>query len=424
MYGNNIYGESFSDGDSINGGGGGSGTDSFIRSPDFTSKMECLNVGQANILINSLPTYSATSANTIITNGTSNVNVANSGAINFTSGGLNVASFATNGAVAFNKGITPIEPLSNFEVLNSAGPTILVLTSVSAQTNIQFARINGSTGARTQVITGNNLGNVGCRGWTGTGVLSNTGATIQFIATENYLTAINNGTKISFSTASNGTGTLTQRMTVDQSGFVGINQINPTSTLHIVGAAGTTMRLVDGQQAVGRVLSCIDAIGNVKWQDFNNIVSAHGYIYNENPIGTSLAVAGFVALNTKYPIAISTTLANSSDFSMPSNGVLRYDNLVTKQFKVSANISFCNDNGVLSTDIRNFYFWIFKNGSVITGASCRGSSIPGAIFCEETVEAYVSLATNDTIQIYVSNESPSIITTAGIGIGSMSLIIS
>ena len=65
-----------------------------------------------------------------------------------------------------------------------------------------------------------------------------------------------------------GTGTtlqtLSTKMTILGSGNVGIGTITPDTKLHIVGTSGTTIKIVDGNQAVGRVLTC-DAAGVGSW---------------------------------------------------------------------------------------------------------------------------------------------------------------
>lgn len=369
------------------------------------------------------PCFAANNTSTIVEYGTSNLTLDSTGAVNITSSGKNNSTFNTDGSVIFNQGNGKIVTGSSFEVLSPTTACIAGFTSVAAQTNIQLARINGTLSSKTQVTANQNLGNIGCRGWNGSGVLGFSGATIQFIATENYAASSNTGARIQLQTAANGTATLTDRMTIDQNGFIGININTPTSQLHLVGPSGTTLRIIDTNQAVGKVLSCIDTLGNAQWSDFNTLVGSIGYIYHEDAINAGTAISAMVLQNTKYLVNIPTTLSNSTNFTMPSNGTLQYTGAVTKTFKIQANISFQNDNQ--GSDPRYIYFWIYKNGSIITGASSRSLTLPGAGWVEESVESVVSLSTNDTIQLYTSNQTTTpIVTTAGIAIGVMQIIVS
>ncbi|RZA08958.1 MAG: hypothetical protein EOP11_03240, partial [Proteobacteria bacterium] len=52
--------------------------------------------------------------------------------------------------------------------------------------------------------------------------------------------------------------------TIDSAGNVGINSITPTNKLEVVGTSGTTLKIVDGNQGVGKVLTS-DASGNASW---------------------------------------------------------------------------------------------------------------------------------------------------------------
>ena len=63
-----------------------------------------------------------------------------------------------------------------------------------------------------------------------------------------------------------GTGSSTEKMTILHSGEVGINTTAPDTKLHIVGTNGTTLKIVDGNQGIGKVLTS-DANGVASWSN-------------------------------------------------------------------------------------------------------------------------------------------------------------
>jgi len=62
----------------------------------------------------------------------------------------------------------------------------------------------------------------------------------------------------------------TERIRIDRSQRVGIGTNTPQNLLHIEGT-GSQLRLEDGNEAVGRVLTS-DAIGDVSWRDFPGLI--------------------------------------------------------------------------------------------------------------------------------------------------------
>jgi hypothetical protein len=67
-----------------------------------------------------------------------------------------------------------------------------------------------------------------------------------------------------FSTTANGTNSNQERMMIDQNGNIGINELAPSTLLHITGTS-PVLRLQDGTEGLGRVLTS-DANGNATWQ--------------------------------------------------------------------------------------------------------------------------------------------------------------
>ncbi len=93
------------------------------------------------------------------------------------------------------------------------------------------------------------------------------------------------GDKFKIGTTEIETGT---SMTIDAAGDVGFGTTNPQATLHVNGASGTTMRIVDGNQGAGNILQS-DADGDVTWvtpSTITGITAAGGW----TDAGTTVAL--------------------------------------------------------------------------------------------------------------------------------------
>lgn len=147
-----------------------------------------------------------------------------------------------------------------------------------------------------------------------------------------------------------------------------------------------------------------------------------GYLYYEDTINAGIVLSSMIALNTQYVINnVPTVLGLSSNFLMPLSGRLQYTGS-TQLFKIQMLVSFANSD--FGTDIRNIYFWGYKNGSVVTGSSSRFLTVAGLNFVAATCNFVASLSNGDYIELYVSNQSASIVTSAAIQIGTYQMIIS
>lgn len=98
-----------------------------------------------------------------------------------------------------------------------------------------FQRSGGTTAAPTATLSAMSLGSFSFRGYTGSGYTGSK-AFISAAATQNWSTTAN-GTRLAFSTTPNDSTTLTSRLVIDNSGFIGIGSgTAPTSLLHISSA--------------------------------------------------------------------------------------------------------------------------------------------------------------------------------------------
>ncbi|MBL7903328.1 MAG: hypothetical protein JNK73_15120, partial [Bacteroidia bacterium] len=171
------------------------------------------------------------------------------------------------------------------------------------------------------------------------------------------------------------------RMVIDNIGRVGINTANPTATLHVAG----NMRLVDGTEAAGRVLTS-DASGNASWQ--NATASAWGLGGNAattatNFIGTSdaqplsirtnsvqriyILAAGNVGVGTAAPLGVMDVAGTATT----TTAILRVNN--TNAANVSGGIE-VSTNGNIGLFVQNTNAGGIGVSSSGVGTALYGSS--------------------------------------------------
>ena len=192
---------------------------------------------------------------------------------------------------------------------------------------------------------------------------------------------------------------------IDNSGGVDIND-NGTGTIYVpartVDVSPLTTKgdlwgytTVDARRTVGSdgdhlVADSGDATG-VSWETPN--VAAFGECYVTTPAATTTAVA-----DTPVKAAGTTTLSTTPtavDFTMPANNRLTYGGTVTKNFKVTATIT-----ATCAGNIKLLGFWIAKGGTVITASHIDRHVGTGADEGAVAVQALVSLATNEYVEVW------------------------
>lgn len=112
------------------------------------------------------------------------------------------------------------------------------------------------------------------------------------------------------------------------------------------------------------------------------------------------------ALTVSVPskITLVTTLLQSRNFDMPADNRLRYIGTDTGKFKVAINFSAFESTA--SADV--FLFEIYKNGAATGIATRQGLDGTTADEAQSVVlGGMLELATNDYIEVFVTNETDS-----------------
>lgn len=142
------------------------------------------------------------------------------------------------------------------------------------------------------------------------------------------------GSILAFYTNTTNTGTsVAEKMRITSSGNVGIGTIAPTQKLHIVGTSGTTIKIVDGNQAVGRVLTC-DATGVGSWAAASggsgwSLTGNFSTLDATNFIGTSDNIAFNIRQNNLKAGRIDVVLAGNTFFGFQAGNLNSGNNFNT-----------------------------------------------------------------------------------------------
>lgn len=159
--------------------------------------------------------------------------------------------------------------------------------------------------------------------------------------------------------------------------------------------------MVDTARTKAEILALLadNNAGDISPQDVRDMVvsliPAHGGLYRNVAAPTTVTVAG-----TYYKAAGTTTAGELDDLTMPQDNRLTYIGVPERHFHILATISMTCDgiNKIIG-------FKIAKNGTPIDGSVSRRRVGTGTDIGALAVQADVALATNDYVEIWVTNET-------------------
>jgi len=136
-----------------------------------------------------------------------------------------------------------------------------------------------------------------------------------------------------------------------------------------------------------------------------DIVKSRAYGYISSSAATSSITTG-----TPRNLAENATIAAqdvaAADFTVDNTAKnVKYTGTTTKNFHVSSNISMTS-----SVSNQTVSFYIAKNGTVVTGSRKDRKIATGADVGNVSVDWAVSLATDDTVSVYVDLSTPGTVT--------------
>lgn len=127
---------------------------------------------------------------------------------------------------------------STLLTVSSSNPTLRVenISDVAGDSpNFNFYSSHGTVTSPTRTQNGDNLGQFAAAGYNGA-AFPGSKAKINFVATEDWTLGAN-GTALTFATTMNGSTVRSERMRIDQSGYVGIGTSTPSYPLDVNGTA-------------------------------------------------------------------------------------------------------------------------------------------------------------------------------------------
>lgn len=161
--------------------------------------------------------------------------------------------------------------------------------------------------------------------------------------------------------------------------------------IKIATGAVTETRIATGSVTSGKLSGDITPPGR--------LMVPMGEISYFNMTGTLITIGSASDGSTNMVLVAppSTFTATSEEFTVSSNGRLKYTGSVTRMFHIALTVSGTPAN---SNDV--FVLGVAKGGTVYSPSKVVGSSA-GTQF--SSIHAYISLATNDYIELYIGNTS-------------------
>ncbi len=240
--------------------------------------------------------------------------------------GVNELAAATGGGerVRINSlgyvGIGESSPAYSLHV-RSQTPVVFDRASTSPS-HLLLRSANGTVGAETAILNGDQLGALSFTGHNGVGYITDAQTGIKVYATEDWSLG-NNGARMQFLTTPNGSSSQTTRMTIAQDGNVGIGTATPGSKLHVMGEVwsfddGNDTRILIGDNGTD------GNWGGLDWDsssDFLQIIHS-GYDSNNGII--NILNTGNVGIGTTTPqgkLDVSGTIKQNGKPIGGSSGV-------------------------------------------------------------------------------------------------------
>lgn len=233
----------------------------------------------ANPVIGTDPIVYSSPTSTNVTQNTSGTQVSgqipfwNTAARKLSKGGAQLFWDNTNNYLGIGSTLAPVSALTVTKQFASSVTTQVTSSFFTYGDTVRnvYKRANGTIASPTQVLSAEILGFVGFGGYQSGGAFSAANAAIFATASENY-TSTAQGTKLAFTTTPIGTITPATRVTILDSGLVGIGTAGPIAPLHVAGGwtnalndmvaiLGTWSSSATNQQEVLRLQTTVQPTG-------------------------------------------------------------------------------------------------------------------------------------------------------------------
>ncbi len=267
--------------------------------------------------------------------------------------------------------------------LNVAGtnPTLRVdnySNTVGDSPNFNFLSARGVLGTPLATQSGDNLGQFAAAGYTGS-AFPGSKVKVTFLSTENW-TPTANGTAMTFQTTTNGTTARTERMRIDNTGYVGIGTTTPANPLSVNGVVQSLaggFKFPDGTTqttaAVGGVASVTltspDTSITVSGSSAAPTVVVNTAVVQKRVTGTCAAGAALTTVNADGSVACGSIGASGSLVSVP---------VIVAQTSFTGGYGTGATNTIYTADVDAFYrVSVYMN--VATAGTCSGSCASEAV---------------------------------------------